>query len=186
MLRCASSLVIAAYTRVRLTPQDSRALPAAFLRSRPVSTTFKTFYGVVNQRPSPGRTGKRKQACAGISTFCKSAKTAATEYLQTREQNLNILETPSIMNGGHYLTKGHIILCLLYSKTCLMSRNILDPRKNSFPDANSPLLQGRSAPSTPAFWTDHKWTFNASGFRKRKRFRFWCVLFDTEPGRVPG
>jgi hypothetical protein len=34
MLRCASSFVIAAYTEVRLIPQDSRALPAAFLRSR--------------------------------------------------------------------------------------------------------------------------------------------------------
>jgi hypothetical protein len=35
MLRCASSFVIAAYTKVRLIPQNSRALPAAFLRSRP-------------------------------------------------------------------------------------------------------------------------------------------------------
>jgi hypothetical protein len=30
MLRCASPFVIAAYDKVRLTPQDSRALPAAF------------------------------------------------------------------------------------------------------------------------------------------------------------
>ena len=45
MLRYASSLVIAAYAEVRLIPQDSRALPAAFLRSRPI---FKTFYGVTN------------------------------------------------------------------------------------------------------------------------------------------
>src|SRR4030043_1654135 len=34
MLRCASSLVIAAYEKVHLIPQDSRALPAAFLRNR--------------------------------------------------------------------------------------------------------------------------------------------------------
>jgi len=47
MLRCASSLVIAAYDTVRLIPQDSRALPAAFLRSRPIFTTLKTFYGIV-------------------------------------------------------------------------------------------------------------------------------------------
>jgi hypothetical protein len=46
MLRCASSFVIAAYDEVRLILQDSRALPAAFLRSRPISTTFKTFYEV--------------------------------------------------------------------------------------------------------------------------------------------
>jgi hypothetical protein len=43
MLRCASSLVIAAYAKVRLIPQDSHALPAAILRSRPFFTTFKTF-----------------------------------------------------------------------------------------------------------------------------------------------
>ena len=47
MLRCASSFVIAAYAKVRLIPQDSRALPAAFLRSRPIFMTFKTFYEVV-------------------------------------------------------------------------------------------------------------------------------------------
>jgi hypothetical protein len=94
------------------------------------------------QRPSAGRTGKRKQACAGRSTFCESAKTAAAEYLQIREQILNILETPPIMNGGHYLTKGHVISCLLYIKTSLMSRNILEPRKNRFSDANSLLQKG--------------------------------------------
>lgn len=58
------------------------------------------------------------------------------------------------MNGGHYLTKGHVILCLLYIKTSLMSRNILEPGKNRFSDANSPWLKGRSAPSTPAILTD--------------------------------
>ena len=34
MLRCASSLVVAAYAKIRLTPRDLRALPADFLRSR--------------------------------------------------------------------------------------------------------------------------------------------------------
>jgi hypothetical protein len=48
MLRCASSFVIAAYAKVRLIPQDSRALPAAFLRSRPIFSTSKTFYEVVH------------------------------------------------------------------------------------------------------------------------------------------
>jgi hypothetical protein len=33
MRRCASSFVIAAYAKVRLIPQDSRALPAPFVRS---------------------------------------------------------------------------------------------------------------------------------------------------------
>jgi hypothetical protein len=48
MLRCASSFVIAAYGKVRRIPHDSRALPAAFLRSRPIFTAFKNFYGVIN------------------------------------------------------------------------------------------------------------------------------------------
>jgi acetyl-CoA carboxylase biotin carboxyl carrier protein len=43
MLRCASSLVIAAYATVRLIPQNSRALPAAILRSRPFSRPLKLF-----------------------------------------------------------------------------------------------------------------------------------------------
>ncbi|OGP85432.1 MAG: hypothetical protein A2V87_08255 [Deltaproteobacteria bacterium RBG_16_58_17] len=53
MLRCASSFVIAAYAKVRLImgtdfkSVPTRALPAAFLRSRPIFTTFKTFYEVV-------------------------------------------------------------------------------------------------------------------------------------------
>jgi len=41
-----------AYCGVRhssLIPQDSRALPAAFLRSRPIFATFKTFYAGVNE-----------------------------------------------------------------------------------------------------------------------------------------
>jgi len=48
MLRCASSFVIAAYAKVRLIPQDSRALPADFLRSRPQFKAFETFYESVN------------------------------------------------------------------------------------------------------------------------------------------
>jgi len=36
-------LVITAYTEVRLIPQDSHALPAAFLRSRPVSRLLELF-----------------------------------------------------------------------------------------------------------------------------------------------
>jgi len=49
MRRYASSFVIAAYAKVRLTPQDSRALPAAFLRSRFVFMTFMSFHEVANE-----------------------------------------------------------------------------------------------------------------------------------------
>ena len=48
----ASSLVVAAYGKVRLTPRVSRALPAAFLRSRPKLKAFATFYEVVRNRVS--------------------------------------------------------------------------------------------------------------------------------------
>jgi hypothetical protein len=68
MLRCASSFVIAAYDKVRLIPQDSRALPAAFLRSRPKFKTFATFYEVVRSHLKKFPCGsweykKEKDAC---------------------------------------------------------------------------------------------------------------------------
>ncbi|MBU2262041.1 MAG: hypothetical protein KKF02_08965, partial [Proteobacteria bacterium] len=44
MLRCASPFVIAAYAKVRLIPQGSRALPANFLPSCPNFKAFETFY----------------------------------------------------------------------------------------------------------------------------------------------
>jgi len=44
MLRCASFLVIAAYEKVRLTPQDSRALPAELFTKPSNSACFLTFY----------------------------------------------------------------------------------------------------------------------------------------------
>jgi hypothetical protein len=43
ILRFTSSLVIAAYTKVRLIPRDSRALPADFLQSRPIFETLNIF-----------------------------------------------------------------------------------------------------------------------------------------------
>ena len=46
MLRYALSFVIAAYARVRRIPQESRALPADFLRSRPHLKRFAIFYGL--------------------------------------------------------------------------------------------------------------------------------------------
>jgi len=41
------------------------------------------------------------------------------------------------MNGGHYLTKGHVISFLLYIKTILMSRNILEAGESRFSDDSS-------------------------------------------------
>jgi hypothetical protein len=44
MLRDATSFVFTAYDKVRLIPQDLRALPAAFLRSRPKFKVFATYF----------------------------------------------------------------------------------------------------------------------------------------------
>jgi hypothetical protein len=47
MLRCAASFVVAAYVRVRLTPQDLRALPAELFTQPSFSVHFSTFYEFV-------------------------------------------------------------------------------------------------------------------------------------------
>jgi len=44
MLRCASSFVIAAYAKVRLIPQDLRALPAELFTKPSKIKAFATFY----------------------------------------------------------------------------------------------------------------------------------------------
>jgi hypothetical protein len=61
MLRHASSLVAAAYSEVRLTPHDSRAVPAGFLRSRPKSKAFAIFYEVVNFPDNASLNGNRRR-----------------------------------------------------------------------------------------------------------------------------
>jgi hypothetical protein len=43
MLRCASPFVVAAYTKVRLTPQGSRALPAELFTKPPQIQGFWDF-----------------------------------------------------------------------------------------------------------------------------------------------
>jgi hypothetical protein len=45
MLRYAASFVVAAYARVRLTPQDLRALPAELFTQPSFSAHFLTFLG---------------------------------------------------------------------------------------------------------------------------------------------
>ena len=49
------------------------------------------------------------------------------------------------MNDGHYLTKGHAVLCVLYMKTNLMSRNILGP-EGTVLRRRQPLAGRRIAP----------------------------------------
>jgi hypothetical protein len=45
MLRCAASIVIAAYAKVRLVPQNLRALPAELFTQPSHSAHFLNFYG---------------------------------------------------------------------------------------------------------------------------------------------
>jgi hypothetical protein len=40
-------------------------------------------------------------------------------------------ETPPIMNGGQYMTNGHITMCLPYINIHRMSRIIFRPEKNA-------------------------------------------------------
>jgi hypothetical protein len=47
MLRCAASFVVAVYVKVRLTPQDLRALPAELFTQPVFSAHFSTFYEFV-------------------------------------------------------------------------------------------------------------------------------------------
>jgi len=47
MLRCAASFVIAAYAKVRLIPQDLRALPAELFTKPSEFVNFSTFYEIV-------------------------------------------------------------------------------------------------------------------------------------------
>jgi hypothetical protein len=58
----------------------------------------------------PSHQGRRK------FTFYAIAKTAAVDYLQQGTASER-QETLPIMNNGHYMTKGHVIACLLYIKT---------------------------------------------------------------------
>ena len=90
------------------------------------------------------------------------------------------------MNGGHYLTKGHAILSLLYIKMSLMSRKILDPKKNRFPGRKQPLVAGSIHPFNLFGRMDHQRSFNFSDFRKRELFRLMCVFFNTGTGKISG
>jgi hypothetical protein len=90
------------------------------------------------------------------------------------------------MNGGHYLTKGHVIFCLLYIKESLMSRNILVPEKPFWGMQTAPCGKIDPPLRRLCFWMDHKRPFNAAGSRKRELFRFRCVLFDTKMAMVSG
>lgn len=56
---------------------------------------------------------------AGVTlavTFYGSIKTAASEYSSIRAQIRTAKETSLIVNGGHYMTRGHVIVRMLYIK----------------------------------------------------------------------
>lgn len=65
------------------------------------------------------KTGLRKKS--GYFIRIRAPRLPLRSFFKKREQLLKTLERPPIMNGGHYLTRGHIISVLLYRKTNLMS-----------------------------------------------------------------
>jgi hypothetical protein len=82
------------------------------------------------------------------------------------------------MNGGHYLTKGHVILCLLYIKTSKDVKKYFGTLEKPFSDANSPLLKGRFATSTPGVF-DGSSAADKLPLRKQRGIGCHSVL-DTE------
>lgn len=76
MLRYASSFVTAAYRKVRLIPQDSRALPMDFLRNRMVFKEIK-FMNTINQNMEMTQTAVRNVNSQGTGT--SDTKTAAKQ-----------------------------------------------------------------------------------------------------------
>ena len=89
------------------------------------------------------------------------------------------------MNDGHYLTKGHAVLCVLYMKTNLMSRSILG-LEGTVLRRRQPLAGRRLAPLRRLHpdGAYYRRPCIASGFRQRESFRRRCVLFDTGMGRI--
>jgi hypothetical protein len=85
---------------------------------------------------SPGKNPKHPTQVN--RSLIMTSKTAASEYLQFKVQIRTAKEMSLIVNGGHYMTRGHVILCLLYIKMHRMSRNILNPKENRFGYANTP------------------------------------------------
>jgi len=72
------------------------------------------------------------------------------------------------MNGGHYLTKGHVILCLLYIKTSKDVKKYFGTLEKPFLSCKRPLAE-RSIRHFDAwrFGRIMKPPCNPSGFRKR-------------------
>ena len=69
MLRCAASLVIAAYVQVRLIPWDLRALPLGLFTMSSKSIHYSTFYKFINNDQKDLKFIKRKLIVELIKKF---------------------------------------------------------------------------------------------------------------------
>jgi hypothetical protein len=87
-------------------------------------------------RPSPGR--RLKQLFSGASK-------PSLRNIFNKETDSDRRETSLIVNGGHYMTRGHVILRTIYIKMHRMSRTILEPEKDRFGYANGPPPEGFSS-----------------------------------------
>ena len=100
-----------------------------------------------------------------------TSKTDTSEYLKFRVQIRTAKETSPLVNGGHYMTRGHVILCMLYIKMNRMSRNILEPKKERFRVCKTPSPRC----STSIFLTGKEIGFIFATMKINQ-----CVFFDTQ------
>jgi len=75
------------------------------------------------------------------------------------------------MNGGHYMTRGHVILRILYIKMHRMSRTILELAEDSFGYANGPPPMN-FLPCVDRRTLAYSWSVAAAAQTKDKRGAF--------------
>jgi hypothetical protein len=94
-----------------------------------------------------------------------------------------------IVNGGHYMTRGHVIFDLLYRNIYPMSRNIFRSQRRHFAEANCPILPPYSPRSAAVRKPKNREILNSPpglriGFFPIRSVRR-CVFFDTSEGLRP-
>ena len=101
--------------------------------------------GYRSGNPNPLRTKgfrspkeNRERPCPSRLVSYHNQQNCRVGKSKIRKQNSNRPETSPIVNGGHYMTRGHVILGQLYIKISRMSRTILERKTNPFGRENGP------------------------------------------------
>jgi len=102
--------------------------------------------GYRSGNPNPPRTKglrspkeNREHPCPSRLVSYHNQQNCRVGISKIRKQNSNRPETSPIVNGGHYMTRGHVILGQLYIKISRMSRTILERKTNPFGRKNGPV-----------------------------------------------